>query len=118
MPFKVNCKCQHCDQAIEFDRSQVGNIVTCPGCGSETTLFMPPEPRRPAPRAEPEPVLDECSDCRAAISRRAVFCPSCGAIPSLWRVGWYVFVVMGVLGIIGFVFWIVFAIIMKAVVSA
>jgi len=43
----AKCKCQHCNQKIEFDSDSAGATVTCPGCGMDTLLFIPqssPEP--------------------------------------------------------------------------
>lgn len=35
----IKCKCQHCDQNIEFEAAAAGRAVNCPGCGMETQLF-------------------------------------------------------------------------------
>lgn len=116
MPLVVECLCNHCSQPIQFRPAEAGSTVECPHCHMETTLFVPPKaPRPPEPpaRPAPEPSLTKCSDCQTAISRRAVVCPACGAIPSLFRVGWYTFVVMGVISIIGVVFWLAFLFVAK-----
>ncbi len=44
LPNYVTCRCQHCDKGIEFDASlfQAGTMITCPHCGIETVLFVPP----------------------------------------------------------------------------
>ena len=41
----VNCPCQHCGGAMEFDASELveeNSLVPCPYCGQETKLFIPP----------------------------------------------------------------------------
>jgi hypothetical protein len=47
----VKCKCQHCNQSIEFDADQLNGFPTssvpCPYCNLETILFVPPEPPKP-----------------------------------------------------------------------
>lgn len=40
----VNCPCQYCSGAIEFDSSELveeNSLVQCPHCGLETKLFIP-----------------------------------------------------------------------------
>jgi NAD-dependent SIR2 family protein deacetylase len=48
----VKCKCQYCNQSIEFDRALIevtgksgdatmGQSATCPHCGMETILYVP-----------------------------------------------------------------------------
>lgn len=39
---KLTCRCQHCPQELEFEAERSGEMVTCPACGSETTLAAPP----------------------------------------------------------------------------
>lgn len=34
----MKCKCEFCDQNIDFDISLVSRITSCPGCGRWTTL--------------------------------------------------------------------------------
>lgn len=36
----AKCQCQYCDSGIEFDSEQAGEIVSCPHCGLETSLFV------------------------------------------------------------------------------
>jgi len=40
----VKCKCQHCNQSIEFDSEGDGQMIPCPNCGMETKLFVPASP--------------------------------------------------------------------------
>jgi DNA-directed RNA polymerase subunit RPC12/RpoP len=51
----VKCKCQHCNQSIEFDSDGAGQKIACPNCGMETLLFIPAKPIAPptAPHATP-----------------------------------------------------------------
>lgn len=42
----VTCQCRHCEEHIEFDAgefSEESSMVTCPHCGLETRLALPPE---------------------------------------------------------------------------
>jgi DNA-directed RNA polymerase subunit RPC12/RpoP len=55
----AKCKCQHCNQKIEFDSDSAGATVTCPGCGMDTLLFIPPVAPRPMPAAQPEYSADK-----------------------------------------------------------
>lgn len=54
-----------------------------------------------------------CVDCQATISRKAMFCPSCGAVPNVWRVGWFVFLILGAIGIFTSIFWAILNAILK-----
>src|SRR5207245_882443 len=38
----AKCPCNNCSEHLEFDESDAGSTVTCPHCGLETTLFVPP----------------------------------------------------------------------------
>lgn len=49
MAILTKCKCQHCNQSIEFDASGAGQLVPCPNCGMETVLFVPPLPKTDLP---------------------------------------------------------------------
>jgi hypothetical protein len=40
-PRFVTCRCQHCNDGIEFDASHAGETAACPYCGQETKLFVP-----------------------------------------------------------------------------
>src|SRR6185312_15494378 len=46
MAFYVKCKCRNCDQHIEFNSSDSGQTVVCPGCGMDTILCAPPVAQR------------------------------------------------------------------------
>lgn len=37
----VKCKCQHCNNGIEFNPSDAGKMAECPHCQIETLLFIP-----------------------------------------------------------------------------
>ena len=110
-PRYVTCPCRHCGSNIEFDANQLDacggadgtpaeRSVTCPHCGRETLLFIPPEPE-PAPARESahgptrntetrtgaselrppllNPNLRKCKDCGKDVSINAEVCPHCGA---------------------------------------
>lgn len=49
MELIAKCKCQHCDQNIEFEQSAAGKSVTCPSCELETVLFIRSNYHPPAP---------------------------------------------------------------------
>lgn len=108
----TKCKCQHCNQNIEFDSDNAGATIPCPNCGMETMLFVVAASPRPAPRAAlAPPKMAPCPDCAKSISKRAVVCPNCGMVPSLWRIGWYVLCISGAMSIItGIVYAVLWAI--------
>src|SRR5579883_1463467 len=35
--------CRNCSTRLEFDEEHVGEIVVCPNCGFQTTLYIPPQ---------------------------------------------------------------------------
>src|SRR4051812_19050503 len=62
----ITCKCNHCSGHIQFDpaemeisggssASSMGPTITCPHCGLDTILYIPPAPKpKPAPeKTEP-----------------------------------------------------------------
>jgi Short C-terminal domain len=53
----VKCRCQSCDKGIEFaaaDLSDANNVINCPHCGIETTLYVPlPDGSRPPVVVQP-----------------------------------------------------------------
>ena len=53
----VKCRCESCDKGIEFaaaDLSDDNNIINCPHCGVETTLYVPlPDGSRPPVVTQP-----------------------------------------------------------------
>lgn len=115
--FPVKCRCQHCSTALEFAANQAGQTIACPNCGTDTTLYVPPTPaEKPVERQHvaltPENLyglkarLRACRDCGSEISKRAVICPNCGMVPDLGRIGWYVFVVLGVVALIDLIIWV------------
>lgn len=115
----AKCNCTHCGGAIEFDVDSAGQEVACPHCGKMTWVDLPdkfnfsPAHSKARARAALEAMesikkskrTEECDDCGERISYRAVVCPHCGSIPSLGRVGWYVFCIMGVIGLISSLFY-------------
>jgi hypothetical protein len=38
---KTICRCQHCNQPLEFDSTDAGGATACPHCQMETTVFIP-----------------------------------------------------------------------------
>lgn len=38
----VKCPCQFCNNPIEFEAANTGQLVSCPHCKMETRLFVPP----------------------------------------------------------------------------
>ena len=42
--FLVKCKCQHCNQPLEFEAQHAGELIQCPNCSLETVLFIPSKP--------------------------------------------------------------------------
>lgn len=42
----AKCNCNNCSTHLEFDTSNSGKAITCPSCGMETKLYVPPQ--RPA----------------------------------------------------------------------
>ena len=45
MPNLITCPCQNCSGHLQFDAatlSKENNKITCPHCGLETILFVPP----------------------------------------------------------------------------
>jgi len=63
----VTCRCQCCDNGIEFDASDFAKdetrTVLCPHCELETILYVPPIPTPPAPpkKTTPPPVSKKLS---------------------------------------------------------
>lgn len=37
----ATCRCQYCNNGIEFDALRAGEIITCPHCQMETKLYVP-----------------------------------------------------------------------------
>jgi len=56
----AKCPCLHCDSHIEFEVSRAGEIVACPHCGIETTLFVP-RVKSPPPLLESKRPSEEAS---------------------------------------------------------
>jgi DNA-directed RNA polymerase subunit RPC12/RpoP len=78
-PRFVSCPCQTCDGYIEFDTSHAGEAVTCPHCGLETTLFVPPSPTPPAPpkKNTPPPIVPTPPPRKKQIIPKGLQCPFC-----------------------------------------
>jgi len=56
--FLVKCKCQHCNQHLEFEAARAGENIPCPKCGMETLLFIPPSAAQLAQQKLNEPTYD------------------------------------------------------------
>jgi hypothetical protein len=79
-------KCHHCGQAIQFDDEQAGTLLKCPVCEYQTRATVPPTV---AAAREHDWKMKPCEDCGKEISRRSVFCPSCGGFNTVpFRLVW------------------------------
>jgi len=118
----AKCQCQQCGQSVEFDAAQfersgetshrlLGQTIDCPNCGVRTQLYLPRvnQPAFKMPAATPaRGGLVKCPDCGNDVSRKALYCPSCGAFErdlfrNIWRIVstfWLVSLVFAVLGLI------------------
>jgi hypothetical protein len=38
---QIKIKCPHCEQRLEFDRSDTGAVIDCPNCGLSVPLTVP-----------------------------------------------------------------------------
>lgn len=47
----VKCRCQHCNEPIEFEADHAGETVTCPHCTLDTLLFIPAPQSAAPPKA-------------------------------------------------------------------
>lgn len=83
----LTIKCEHCGK--EFESEALEKTEFCPHCGRETTIASgvisePKTVRSPAQnwpaRTLPESKMIKCADCGAPMSRRALWCPTCGSI--------------------------------------
>lgn len=59
MSNEAKCSCQFCSCRIAFDASMAGQVVTCPSCGLETTLFIPPSETKANTPAAPKKTLSK-----------------------------------------------------------
>jgi hypothetical protein len=83
--FAVKCRCQHCNQSIEFEAENAGAMVACPGCGMETQLFVPPVQqtavRPPPPKAVARPKIKRSAwETWGAVFSVALFIVGCGLV--------------------------------------
>jgi len=46
----AKCNCNNCSSHLEFDSANAGQVITCPSCGMETKLYVPPP--APVPKVE------------------------------------------------------------------
>lgn len=46
----VKCNCNHCSAHLEFYSENAGQVISCPTCGMETKLYVPPP--MPVPKVE------------------------------------------------------------------
>ena len=49
----MKCKCNVCDQKLEFDDSCVGQTVNCPSCGNDTILYQIPVSKNNCVKTKP-----------------------------------------------------------------
>jgi hypothetical protein len=47
MSAEAKCNCNHCSQPISFPAEGAGTTISCPHCGLDTILFIPPPPPKP-----------------------------------------------------------------------
>lgn len=66
----VKCNCNQCPAQIEFDSAKAGQVITCPTCGMETTLYVPPVPIAPKPAAPASPPRQQFSTPGAAYQQK------------------------------------------------
>ena len=101
--------CQHC--GIEFEIDGMNRTEFCPHCGKETVIVARASKPIPAPVfTQPITQLKPCADCGHQISKRAFWCPSCGSMGKslfwkIWEIVGTFYLVTLVVGIIGFLFW-------------
>lgn len=86
----MKCYCQNCGLHVEFDSAMIGQTVPCPNetCGLPVLLQLP-EPPKTFRETKLQAVkqlatsdlskLVSCADCAEVVSKRAHFCPHCGA---------------------------------------
>lgn len=51
----IKCNCNNCSTHLEFESENAGQVITCPTCGMETTLYVPPPSPAPKPAAPDTP---------------------------------------------------------------
>ncbi len=110
----AKCPCQQCGVNIEFEVENANAFVACPSCGKQTRLLLPSSREYSQTahaaklNAKKETKIVSCPDCGNDVSRKALFCPSCGAFErglfrNIWRIVstfWLVSLVFAVLGLI------------------
>jgi hypothetical protein len=85
----AKCFCNQCSAHLEFDTDHAGEMITCPSCGMETKLYIPPPATSAgaeAPVSTPAPISQGpedpptrlCPGCKSDIATKANFCPKCG----------------------------------------
>jgi hypothetical protein len=107
----LKCPCQKCGEAIEFPAQGVGLSVTCPHCGTGTTLFaVATSETLDAPDAVADPSSPDASfDSRAAESAAPSFdadesVAGNGSPGSKRRLLWVVLPLLALAGAAGFFF--------------
>ena len=71
----AKCKCNNCQNNIEFDVEQAGTVVECPHCQQPTTLLVEskpppiPEPKTSAPVTEMAKKLTAQMDGKGALKK-------------------------------------------------
>jgi hypothetical protein len=78
--------CTHCGGNIEFDADYLGEMVTCPHCGTITLLlaaYRKQEPERLPPVAPPR-ATKTCPFCAAVLQKAAAKCSHCSGMVMIW----------------------------------
>lgn len=70
----VECKCNNCPAQLEFDSENAGQVITCPTCGMETTLFI-------QNTIQPEALLaqNKLEAIDSLLTVGGTDCPTCGS---------------------------------------
>jgi len=128
----ARCECQKCGQGVEFDADQfersgdtphriLGQTIECPNCKQHTQIYMLRQPAKTvADRELMQPQISgnlvNCPDCGKQISRKALFCPGCGAferglLRNIWRIVSTFWLLTLIFVIVGWLVWMLLAVI-------